>query len=141
MTRFVRSQLHVLRERPRLVYQQALNQPDATDAARAARKMAGAMPPHVRLLTKEQAVSPVLMELKGHEGAAQCCAVSRDGKWVFSVSAKEAMAWDAATGAEVLFLPAVGEDFTTLALGAGGFFALGSSAGHCYMAIAEGLSA
>jgi len=81
--------------------------------------------------------------LNGHTDYVRCCAVSRLGKWVFSTSANEAIVWDAATGAEVLFLSppaaATGESFASLALGAGGLFAVGSSKGHCYLARAEGL--
>ena len=47
--------------------------------------------------------------------------------------------WDAKAGTEVLFLPAIGETFSCLAVGTGGFFAVGSSTGHCYQARAEGL--
>ena len=68
-----------------------------------------------------------------------CCAVSRLGKWVYSTSGNETIVWDAVTGTEALFLPAIGENFSSLAVGADGFFAVGSSTGHCYMAQAEGL--
>ena len=65
----------------------------------------------------------------------------RSGNGVYSTSGNETVlvVWDAVTGKEVLFLPAIGENFSCLAVGTGGFFAVGSSAGHCYMAQATGL--
>ena len=77
--------------------------------------------------------------LNGHTSMVTCCAVSRLGKWVYSTSGNETIVWDAVTGTEALFLPAIGENFSSLAVGADGFFAVGSSTGHCYMAQAEGL--
>ena len=77
--------------------------------------------------------------LNGHTNWVRCCAVSRLGKWVYSTSGNETIVWDAVTGTEVLFLPAIGENFSCLAVGNGGFFAVGSSVGHCYMAQAKGL--
>jgi hypothetical protein len=54
--------------------------------AQAAREMGAKIPPHVCLWTKEQAVSPILMELEGHEGSVQGCAVFHGGKRAVSAA-------------------------------------------------------
>lgn len=102
-----------LARHPALTFQQALNEPDATAPAQAARQRVQARQetrPHVRWINKPQAVSPCLMTIIGHRDELSSCDVSPDGARIVSASSdKELKVWDAADGKELLTLRGHGE--------------------------------
>eukprot|EP00735_Rhodelphis_limneticus_P010099 TRINITY_DN2918_c0_g1::TRINITY_DN2918_c0_g1_i3::g.4348::m.4348 TRINITY_DN2918_c0_g1::TRINITY_DN2918_c0_g1_i3::g.4348 ORF type:complete len:2265 (+),score=833.61,sp/Q149M9/NWD1_HUMAN/29.79/4e-82,MBT/PF02820.13/1.8e-14,MBT/PF02820.13/30,MBT/PF02820.13/0.24,MBT/PF02820.13/5.3e-16,MBT/PF02820.13/1e-12,WD40/PF00400.27/5.9e-12,WD40/PF00400.27/18,WD40/PF00400.27/8.4,WD40/PF00400.27/5.5e-06,WD40/PF00400.27/4.3e-11,AAA_16/PF13191.1/4.8e-11,NACHT/PF05729.7/7.4e-10,EF-hand_6/PF13405.1/0.0003,EF-hand_5/PF13 len=90
--RFVLQRAHVLANEPQLLIQEALNQPDFTEVAEAARA-AVAEPSASRVLipmfidvTKKQTRDPCLLLLKGHKGAVRALSFNHDGKLIATAS-------------------------------------------------------
>jgi len=103
--RFVRAQSHLLAEQPALTFQQAMNEPDSTAPAKAARRLIASgleRRPHLRRVNKSQLPSPCLFTCIGHRDIVNSCDVSPDGRTVVSASSDgELKVWDAANGREL----------------------------------------
>lgn len=100
--RFTQAQTHILNAHGSVVFQQALNEPDDSIVATAARKWLGTQahkPVWVRLLNKPRGGGGCLMTLAGHSDAVDACAFSPDGSRIVSGSYDKSLKiWDAKTG-------------------------------------------
>lgn len=115
---FLSAQSHLLAERPRLIFQQAANQPDTSAPADSARRWhdAGRVgSPWFQWTNKSQHLSACIQTLAGHRYPIHACAFLPDGRRLVSAggphrdapvpSTGELIVWDLATGSEQLRLP------------------------------------
>jgi NACHT domain- and WD repeat-containing protein len=104
--RFVRAQAHLLSTHPGLTFQQALNEPDATQPAQAAARLAAAeQRPRMRWINKSQSASPCVLTIYGHTSYVNGCDVSPDGTRIASASSDESIKiWNLTNGKEELAL-------------------------------------
>jgi WD40 repeat protein len=106
--RFIRADTHILREYPRLVFQQAMNQLDISAIAVAARKRWESgieQRSWLQWVNKPQRLDPCLLTMAGHRGMVRACAYSPDGRRILSGAADGTLkVWDAETGIEIATL-------------------------------------
>ncbi|MFZ2959468.1 MAG: AAA family ATPase [Candidatus Ozemobacteraceae bacterium] len=105
-SRFVQSQMHVLKRFPALTTQQALNQPPASAPAKVAHGFDTEKqdaPPTFLWLNRPLFHDPATLTLTDPTRGTRNCAWSHDGQTLLSTSSDSAARlWDAATGAEIL---------------------------------------
>jgi WD40 repeat protein len=103
--RFALARSDVLRRYPGLVFQEAINEPDATSPAQAAEQALAAgeeRRPFIRWLNKPQSPAPCLMTLAGHKSGVNICAMAPDGCGLVSGSYDGTFKfWDLRTGHEL----------------------------------------
>jgi WD40 repeat protein len=101
--RFIRAEKQLLEAHPALTLQQALNSPDFTAPAAAARRAAKSETrPCFRWVNKPQTPSPCVRTLLGHRDYVNSCDVAPDGERIVSASSDTKLkVWDAATGNEI----------------------------------------
>lgn len=100
--RFFRSESHVLKKHPGLIYTQAANQPDGTVSAIAARIKENGRP-WLRWTTKSNSRSALQMTISAHNSAVRACRASHDGTRILSASSDGTLKLsDADTGAELM---------------------------------------
>jgi len=104
--RFVRGESQLLVAHPELAFQQALNLPDSTAPAAAARRLASQdTRPRFRWVNKPQTPSPCVRTLFGHQDYVNGCDVALDGERIVSASSDTTLKiWDTATGHEIFTL-------------------------------------
>ncbi len=98
--RFVRSQAHVLPERPGITFQQAHNEPDASSPAQEARRRWERAENRAWLqwINKPQHHDHCLATLTGHKDSVTCCCYSADGSLIASGSDDKTLRlWDGET--------------------------------------------
>jgi len=106
--RFITAQSHFLAHCLTSTFQQALNEPDTTQPAKAARhRLASGVDrrPYLEWINKPQSPSTCLLTLPGHEGGAFACAFSPHGERLLTAtSGYVTRLWNVATGEEIATL-------------------------------------
>ncbi len=105
---FVLARCSVLQRYPRLLFQEAINEPEATAPARAAARAFATgeeKRPFIRWLNKPQATVRCLTTLTGHENTVDVCAFSPDGLGLVSGSWETVRFWDLRTARELATYP------------------------------------
>jgi WD40 repeat protein len=105
LARFLKSETDILARRPRLLFQQAANQPEASLAARSSKarwESGQERRPWLRWVNKRQSASPLIQVFAGHEGAVMSCDTFPDGERMISTSKDGTLrVWDVRNGQEV----------------------------------------
>jgi WD40 repeat protein len=106
--RFVRTQTHVLSQRPALVFQQAANAPSGSAPARAAGGRGPSRARHrlwLRWVNKPAHFDPCLVTLTGHTQSVNACVWFPDGSRIVTCSDDKTLRlWDSESGAERMVL-------------------------------------
>lgn len=99
---FLMMNSHIFRRNPRLTFQQAINEPDTSMLARAARKMiSSGQNPSIwcEWINKPIITDPCILTLMGHADYIRACAWSPDGTRLASASSDRTLKiWDSITG-------------------------------------------
>lgn len=104
--RFVSANSNALAVNPRLIYQQAMNGPDATPLAQKAVALMDGAGPWLRWVNKPQSGSVCMATLFGHMNSLNSCAYSPDGTMIAAAgNSGRIKVWDALTGKELITLP------------------------------------
>jgi WD40 repeat protein len=106
---FLRSECHILKDMPDLLFQQAANQPGSTAPARKANQWTEQRrdrQPWIQWVNKEQHRGQFELSLTGHNDSVLCCACSPNGMIVASGSSDMTLRlWRADNGQELAALP------------------------------------
>ncbi len=110
--RFIRADSHILREDPRLLFQQAANQPESSAPARQAAALIAAgmvTSPWLRWVNKPRSSDPCLLTVGGEEEGVRCGAFLPGGRRVLAAAGFELHVWDFESGVLQQKIPTMGE--------------------------------
>lgn len=136
--RFITAQSHILTERPGMLFQQAVNEPDDSPVAQRAHielRTRHQSHPWLRWANRPQILSACVLTLAGHNDSVTACSVSSDGRHIASCSTDgTARIWDAGTGKELFVVSGTGNLWTCAFSPDGKWLAVG---GDSYTAICD----